>query len=139
MLAETSLSAGISNSSIDKSTYKNIKSKTQVQPKQKMNKKIIFLVIYGTLVTLISGVLFYKYLASNTDVRIRNVESKKELKNQELIKSDFEKVYICNGPNSAVYHKSKNCNGLFRCSKEITFVVKEKAIQIGRRPCKLEF
>jgi hypothetical protein len=49
------------------------------------------------------------------------------------------KVYICNGPNSSAYHKSSQCRGLNRCSTEVTSVSEEKAIQMGRRQCKIEF
>lgn len=48
-------------------------------------------------------------------------------------------VYICNGPKSAVYHKSSDCNGLNRCSTDISSVSEEKAIQMGRRQCKIEY
>ena len=48
-------------------------------------------------------------------------------------------VYICNGPKSAVYHKSSDCTGLNRCSTNITSVSEEKAIQMGRRQCKIEY
>ena len=48
------------------------------------------------------------------------------------------KVYICNGPKSTVYHKSSNCRGLNKCSTELTSLSEQKAIQMGRRKCKIE-
>lgn len=48
------------------------------------------------------------------------------------------KVYICNGPKSTVYHNSSNCRGLNKCSTEVTSLSEQKAIQMGRRKCKIE-
>jgi hypothetical protein len=48
-------------------------------------------------------------------------------------------VFICNGPKAAVYHKSSECRGLNRCSTNISSVSEEKAIQMGRRKCKIEY
>lgn len=47
-----------------------------------------------------------------------------------------EYVYICTGPKSKCYHKTKNCQGLDRCSKEIEEVTLEEAENMGRTPCK---
>mgnify|MGYP002640391125 CR=1 FL=1 len=139
ILSATSQFTGISNSSIGKSTFKNNNPKNQLKSKLKRHKKLIYLLISMVLVTMIPIALFYQDKPYDTDVYLSNEESKKEVINEDVIKSNFDKVYICNGPKSAVYHKSNNCNGLYRCSKEVAYVDKEKAIQIGRRPCKLEF
>ena len=48
-------------------------------------------------------------------------------------------VYICNGPNSKVYHKSSSCKGLNRCSTQILKVTQSVANGKGRRACKIEF
>lgn len=45
-------------------------------------------------------------------------------------------VYICTGPQSRVYHKHKDCNGLSRCSGTIESISIDKAKSIGRRECK---
>ena len=47
-----------------------------------------------------------------------------------------EYVYICTGPQSKRYHKTKNCKGLDRCSKEVIKVTKAFAEEKGRTPCK---
>jgi hypothetical protein len=49
------------------------------------------------------------------------------------------KVYICNGPKSEVYHKFNDCKGLNRCSTNITSISEQQAIQMGRRQCKIEY
>lgn len=49
-------------------------------------------------------------------------------------KADY--VYICTGPKSKCYHKTKNCQGLDRCSKEVIKVTKAYAIDQGRRECR---
>lgn len=49
-------------------------------------------------------------------------------------KADY--VYICTGPKSKCYHKTKNCQGLDRCSKEVLKVTKTYAIDQGRTPCR---
>lgn len=33
--------------------------------------------------------------------------------------SSNDKVYLCNGPQSKVYHKTNNCQGLRRCTTDI--------------------
>ena len=48
-----------------------------------------------------------------------------------------DNVYICSGPKSTTYHRYSNCNGLTRCSTSISKISKEKAVNIGRRPCKI--
>lgn len=45
-------------------------------------------------------------------------------------------VYICTGPKAAVYHRTKHCSGLNRCSGDIVSVSLSKAKGMGRRPCK---
>lgn len=47
-----------------------------------------------------------------------------------------EYVYICTGPKSKCYHKTKNCQGLDRCSKQVLKVTKAYAIDQGRTPCR---
>ena len=51
--------------------------------------------------------------------------------------SKVEYVYICTGPKSKCYHKTKNCQGLDRCSKKVIKVTKAYAISKDRTPCKL--
>ena len=48
-------------------------------------------------------------------------------------------VYICNGPNSKVYHRSSTCKGLNRCSTQITKLNLSFATAKGRRACKIEY
>ncbi|TBH74898.1 hypothetical protein EWU22_05360 [Aquirufa nivalisilvae] len=48
-------------------------------------------------------------------------------------------VYLCNGPNSKVYHRSEKCKGLNRCSTQISKVLVSVAQDKGRRACKIEF
>lgn len=62
--------------------------------------------------------------------------------NSLLVKKNFsasaEKVFICTGPQSRVYHKTKSCKGLRSCSKDIIQVTKKEAIErYGRRACKV--
>ena len=45
------------------------------------------------------------------------------------------KVYICTGPQSKRYHKTKDCKGLQSCSESIKKVSIEEAERIGRTPC----
>lgn len=47
-----------------------------------------------------------------------------------------ETVYICTGPKAVVYHKTKNCKGLSKCSDDVVSVSLEK-ISKTRRPCKI--
>ena len=42
-------------------------------------------------------------------------------------------VYICTGPKAAVYHRTKHCSGLNRCSGDIVSVSLSKAKGMGRR------
>ena len=45
-------------------------------------------------------------------------------------------VYICNGPQSHAYHKTKSCKGLKRCSTDIEAVSFNKATsELHRDPC----
>ena len=48
-----------------------------------------------------------------------------------------ETVYICTGPKAEVYHARKNCRGLNRCSGSSKMVSLAKAIEMGRRACKI--
>ena len=44
-------------------------------------------------------------------------------------------VYICTGPQSKKYHKTKGCRGLNRCSASIIQISLSKAKSMGRGPC----
>lgn len=46
-------------------------------------------------------------------------------------------VYICTGPQSKRYHKTTECKGLERCSKDIKKVTLAHAEDMGRTPCKI--
>lgn len=46
-------------------------------------------------------------------------------------------VYICTGPKSERYHKTSECRGLERCSKDIKKVTLAYAEEKGRTPCKI--
>ena len=46
-------------------------------------------------------------------------------------------VYICTGPKYQCYHSHSRCRGLNSCSAEIKAVSQEKAVEMGRRPCKI--
>ena len=48
-----------------------------------------------------------------------------------------ETVYICTGPKAEVYHARKNCRGLNKCSGSIKTISLSKAVQMGRRACKI--
>jgi hypothetical protein len=50
-----------------------------------------------------------------------------------------EYVYICKGPKSVVYHKAEDCRGLSHCSTQIYKVTLAEAVEMGRRPCKIEY
>ncbi len=47
-----------------------------------------------------------------------------------------ETVYICTGPKAVVYHKTKDCRGLSKCSDDVVSVSLEK-ISKTSRPCKI--
>ena len=44
-------------------------------------------------------------------------------------------VYICTGPKSEKYHRSKDCRGLNKCSASIEKITLAKAKELGRGPC----
>lgn len=46
-------------------------------------------------------------------------------------------TYICTSKGSITYHKTKDCKGLNRCSKQIKTVSIEQAKRMGRRECKI--
>ena len=46
-----------------------------------------------------------------------------------LLSSKESQVYICLGPTAYSYHKTKDCTGLRRCSKEIILVERSTAIK----------
>lgn len=44
-----------------------------------------------------------------------------------------QKVYICTGPKSVCYHKTKTCSGLKKCSGQVKQVSLQEAEKMGRR------
>lgn len=48
-----------------------------------------------------------------------------------------DSVYICTGPKATVYHASKKCKGLSRCSGEVKEISLTDAKEMGRRSCKI--
>lgn len=46
-------------------------------------------------------------------------------------------VYICTGPKATVYHASKECRGLNRCSGEVKEISLADAKEMKRRACKI--
>ena len=46
-------------------------------------------------------------------------------------------VYICTGPKAEAYHSKSNCRGLNRCSGDVKKVTLAKAVQMGRRACRI--
>jgi hypothetical protein len=46
-------------------------------------------------------------------------------------------VYICTGPQSKKYHKTKTCRGLRNCSKTIEKKKVSEAKKLGRDKCKM--
>jgi len=60
-----------------------------------------------------------------------------------LIFSSFTQVesmvYVCKGPSSKVYHKTKSCKGLSHCSTQIYKVTEDEAKKMGRRLCKIKY
>ena len=46
-----------------------------------------------------------------------------------------DSVYLCNGPQSKVYHKKSDCKGLRKCSTEIEMVEIDAAKARLRREC----
>lgn len=49
-----------------------------------------------------------------------------------------EQVYICNNKNTSVYHITKSCKALTKCSHEIITVSKTDAInKYAKRACKV--
>ena len=49
-----------------------------------------------------------------------------------------ENVYIFTDPYSVAYHQSKNCQGLNKCSTELTTITIKQAKEMGRRICGYE-
>lgn len=47
-----------------------------------------------------------------------------------------ERVFICTGPQSHAYHKSRRCKGLKKCSQEIMAVTLQEAIDMGLHQCR---
>lgn len=45
-------------------------------------------------------------------------------------------VYICTGPNSKCYHRTADCKGLKKCSKEVKKVTLTYAKGKQRTPCR---
>lgn len=53
-------------------------------------------------------------------------------------KTSNNEVYICNNKNTSVYHVSKTCKALKKCTHEIiTVTPKEATDKYGKRACKL--
>lgn len=48
-----------------------------------------------------------------------------------------ERVYICTGPKAKVFHRSRSCKGLKKCSGSIKAVSISDAKSMGRRACKI--
>ena len=48
-----------------------------------------------------------------------------------------ERVYICTGSSSKVYHRTSYCRGLNNCRASVKAVSKATAVQMGRVPCKI--
>ena len=48
-----------------------------------------------------------------------------------------ERVYICTGPKAKVYHRSRSCKGLKKCSGSIKAVSVLDAKSMGRRACRI--
>lgn len=53
--------------------------------------------------------------------------------------SNSQNVYISKGNSAYAYHKKKSCRALKRCNEEghVISVTLTKAIEMGRRPCKI--
>lgn len=49
--------------------------------------------------------------------------------------SKSSKVYVCMGSQSKRYHKTPQCMGLSKCSKEVKEITLEEAKKMGRTPC----
>lgn len=54
---------------------------------------------------------------------------------EEEVEPEDSTVWICKGPMSKCYHKSKNCRGLKSCSKDIDTVSIAQADSMGKKPC----
>lgn len=53
-------------------------------------------------------------------------------------KGTTTQVYICNNKNTSVYHVSKTCKALKKCTHEIITVSQTDAVsKHGKRACKL--
>lgn len=46
-------------------------------------------------------------------------------------------VYICTGSSSKKYHAKSDCLGLKNCGGDIKKISVKKAIEMGRKPCKI--
>lgn len=45
-------------------------------------------------------------------------------------------VYVCTGPSATRYHRTPDCSGLNRCSREIKKITLTEAEKKGRTACK---
>lgn len=45
-------------------------------------------------------------------------------------------VYVCTGPSATRYHRTPDCSGLNRCSREIKKITLAEAEKKGRTACK---
>lgn len=46
-------------------------------------------------------------------------------------------VYVCQGPQSHKYHKTKKCKGLCKCSTELKKLDRDEAKRAGYTACKI--
>ena len=44
-------------------------------------------------------------------------------------------VYVCTGPSAKRYHRTPNCSGLSRCSREVKKITLQETEKKGRTPC----
>lgn len=54
-----------------------------------------------------------------------------------LMAADGQKVYICDSPYAACYHRTDSCEGLDLCNHEVRRVPLRDAQKQGKRPCKI--
>lgn len=96
--------------------------KLQIRKFINSNKSVI--AIWGVAVLLLAFIsLTFKYLDNQSYAHT----------DKDVVQGKYN-VYICTG-NSKIFHKTKKCKGLKRCSKEIKSVTIEQAKRMGRREC----
>ena len=95
--------------------------KLQIRKFINSNKSVI--AIWSVAVLLLAFILLtFKYLDNQSGYI-----------NKEAIQGK-NVVYICTG-SSRIYHKTKKCKALKRCSKQVKPVIIEQAKRMGRREC----